>query len=159
VAPACNLTYLGDSGWRSTVAFNISPYLPHVCCWENCRVTLVQQLCEVFWLQDHSEVTCTCQNWEMVRGWLGICSAGWRDCWIQKQWWFWLGPVWWVPETAPWSHCWALGLLLPGRWQWTGGLGPSPMSLWGNFMTAHCPAGSFCLQIPSWPTEVAGDTK
>jgi hypothetical protein len=24
---------------------------------------------------------------------LGICSAGWRDCWFQKLRWFWLCPV------------------------------------------------------------------
>jgi hypothetical protein len=43
---------------------------------------------------------------EMARGRLGICSAGWRNCWIQKLWWFWLGPV--CPGVCSLITCWSL---------------------------------------------------
>jgi hypothetical protein len=51
----------------------------------------LQLLCEIFWLQDHSEDTWTRQKQGMVRGWLGICGVQGRDCRIQKLQWYWLG--------------------------------------------------------------------
>jgi hypothetical protein len=82
------------SGRRSVLPTTLSPYLLGMCCWESWQVTQLQQLCEIFWLQEHREVTWKRQKQEMVRGQLGICSAGWRDSWIQKQQWFWPGLVW-----------------------------------------------------------------
>jgi hypothetical protein len=151
----CNLCYSWDNARRSRLPTTLSPYLPCICCWKSWHATHLQQLCEIFWLHDHKEVTWKHQKREMLRSLLGICSAGWRDCWNQKQQWFWLGPI----RSADCALITLLGPLSAAAW-WVAVhrvLEPSPMLLWGDFTPALSPAGSFCLQIPIWLTEVAGD--
>jgi hypothetical protein len=73
---------------------------------------------------------------------LGICSAGLRDFWIWKLRWFWLGPV--ILGLCPDHMAGALGPLATGGCQWIRSIEPHPVSLWGDLIPAHSPAGRFC---------------
>jgi hypothetical protein len=155
VFPVCNLSYSGDSGRRSMLPTAFSPYLPCFCSWVSSQVTQLQQLCEFFWLQDHRDITWTRQKREMVRGRLGICSAGWRKYWIQSY----SGFHWALSilESASWSHCWglrfAIWLVVVDWGPWTQShvlvrwLQPSPQPCW-EFLPVN----------PYLANEVAGGT-
>jgi hypothetical protein len=118
-----------NSNWRSILPMTLLPYLPGICCWESWQVTQLQQLCEIFWLQDHREVTRKHQKWKMVRRRLD----DWALC---------------IVSLCLYHRVETLVLLLPVEWQWNEGLEPSPVSLRGDSNPAHSHAWSFCLQIP-----------
>jgi hypothetical protein len=99
----------GESGRQLMLPSSLLLYLPCTCWWDIAQATQLHLFCEIFWLQDHSEVTWTRQKREMVRGnWasavmgggtLGARSSGGFD-WAL-----------FIPETVPWSQCRGLGLL------------------------------------------------
>jgi hypothetical protein len=105
----------------------------------HCSGFRAQQPCEIFWLQDHSEVTWSRQSGKWWEG-LGTCSpvggtVGSRSC----------GDFDWalsLPESAPWSFC--QDIRSAGDWMVAMNREPRPVSLWGDLIPAPSPAGRFC---------------